>query len=269
MEDMSDMHLTGKTVIITGASSGIGRHMARECATMGVKTLILIARSEDKLERLKKEILMQYTLNVDLRPLDLGDLEAVKQEFERIKLDYHVIDILINNAGFGKFDLFSEAQINEMDSMFRVNVLGLMAVTRMILPKMLQQGEGHIINVASIAGKISTPRSTVYSATKHAVLGFSNGLRMELTGTGIRVTTVNPGPIRTNFFNIADQSGAYQKSVGRFMLDPESVAKKTIRCIGTRKRELNLPWSMNLGARLYQWMPSVVERVAGPLFNKK
>jgi uncharacterized protein len=260
--------LKGKTVIVTGASSGIGRQMARECARLGAN-LILIARSVDRLERLKKELTMQHEVKVDVRPFDLADSDAVKTCLEAIKLDYHEIHVLINNAGFGIFDTFAEAKLEDIDHMFRVNVLGLMTVTRLILPKMLQQGSGHIINVASIAGKIATPKSTVYSATKHAVLGFSNGLRMELAGTGVHVTAVNPGPIRTNFFNVADPEGNYSNKVGRFMISPEEVAQKVVAAIGTRKREINIPRSMDFGARLYQWFPGLVERVAGPLFNKK
>lgn len=265
---MREHVLKGKTVIVTGASSGIGRQMARECAARGAH-VILIARSEDRLERLKNELTMQHEVKVDLRPLDLGDAEAVKKVFEAIKLEYPEIHVLINNAGFGIFDTFAEAKLEDIERMFRVNVLGLMTVTRLILPKMLQQGAGHIINVASIAGKIATPKSTVYSATKHAVLGFSNGLRMELAGTGVHVTSVNPGPIRTHFFTIADPEGFYTTKVGRFMMTPEEVAGKVVDAIGTRKREINLPWAMDFGARLYQWFPGLIERVAGPLFNKK
>jgi hypothetical protein len=92
---------------------------------------------------------------------------------------------------------------------------------------------------------------------------------MELAGTGVHVMAVNPGPIQTNFFTIADPEGFYTNKVGRFMITPEAVAGKVVAAIGTRKRELNLPWSMNFGARLYQWFPGLVEKVAGPLFNKK
>lgn len=265
---MNNPWLKGKRVMITGASSGIGRYMARECAASGAD-LILVARSLDRLERLKNEILMQYEIKVGIHQLDIGDLESVKMVLEPMTRDGDRIDCLINNAGFGKFDLFAEANLDDIENMFHVNVLGLMTVTRLILPKMIQQGSGHIINVASIAGKIATPRSTVYSATKHAVLGFSNGLRMELAGSGIHVTTVNPGPIQTNFFNVADPGGHYISKVGRFILNPEDVAKKVVASIGTRKRELNLPRSMDLGARVYQWVPGLVERFAAPLFNKK
>jgi uncharacterized protein len=260
--------LKGKTVIITGASGGIGRHMVREVSKFGANSII-IARSTDKLNRLKSEIEMQYDVHVDPVTLDMGDMDAVKKAFEKINLDYPTVDVLINNAGFGIFDYFEEAKLEDTKRMFDVNVIGLMTATRMLLPKMLQQGEGHIINIASIAGKLATPKSSVYSATKSAVLGFSNGLRMELAGKGIKVTTVNPGPIKTNFFNIADPSGTYPANVSQWMVEPEVVAQKVVAAIGTNRREVNLPLSMSAGARLYLIFPKLVEKIAGRWLNKK
>ncbi|GGH79386.1 short-subunit dehydrogenase [Pullulanibacillus pueri] len=267
---MAKGKLHGKTIIVTGASAGIGRHMVRECAKQGASTLIIIARSEDKLERLKAELGMQYDeVTVDVYPLDIGNLEALQNTFEAIKWQYSTIDVLINNAGFGIFSLFEEASFLDMKTMLDVNVLGMMAATRMLLPKMRQQGEGHIINVASIAGKMATPKSSVYSATKAAVLGFTNGLRSEVRRQGIKVTAVNPGPIKTNFFKIADPEGNYVKNVERWMVSPESVAEKVVAAIGTNKREINLPFAMHAGAKLYQMFPRTVEKIAGGLLNKK
>ena len=267
---MSSGKLQGKTVVITGASAGIGRHMVRECAKQGASTLIIIARSEDKLERLKAEVLMQYDdIQVDIFSLDMGDIAALQETFEKIKWNYSTVDVLINNAGFGVFALFEEANFEDMKKMFDVNVLGMMAATRMLLPKMRQQGHGHIINVASIAGKLATPKSSVYSASKAAVLGFTNGLRMEVAPHGIRVTAVNPGPIKTNFFKTADPEGNYVKNVARWMLTPEDVAAKVVAAIGKRKREINLPFVMSAGAKLYQLFPRTVDKIAGRLINKK
>ncbi|MGV3488979.1 MAG: SDR family NAD(P)-dependent oxidoreductase [Tuberibacillus sp.] len=258
----------GRTVIVTGASGGIGRHMVREVSKRGANTIIL-ARSTDKMERLKSEIEMQYDVQVTPFTLDMGDMDRVKKIFEQINLNWPTIDVLINNAGFGIFDYFEQAKLEDIKRMFEVNVLGMMTATRMILPKMLQQGEGHIINIASIAGKLATPKSSVYSATKSAVLGFTNGLRMELAGKGIRVSAVNPGPIKTNFFQIADPEGNYSANVARWMIEPEAVARKVVAVIGTRKREVNLPLFMSAGARLYQMFPAFVEKVAGGMINKK
>ncbi|GGE37897.1 putative oxidoreductase YqjQ [Pullulanibacillus camelliae] len=260
--------LEGKTVIVTGASMGIGRHMVRECARLGAHTII-IARSTDKLERLRSEILMQYDVAVDSFTLDMGDRNALRQTFETIKWQYPKIDVLINNAGFGVFTQFEEMRFEDIEHMFAVNVLGMMTATRMILPKMRQQGDGHVINVASMAGKVATPKSIVYSASKAAVLSFTNGLRSEVRKQGIRVTAVNLGPVKTNFFKTADPEGNYVKSVERWMLEPEAVAEKVIAVIGRKKREINLPFSMNAGAKLYQLFPGAVDTFAGRIINKK
>ena len=109
------------------------------------------------------------------------------------------IDILVNNAGFGIFKTFEDASMDEVKDMFQVNVFGLVACTKAVLPYMVNKNEGHIINIASLAGKIATRNQVRMQTTKHAVLGFTNSLRMELANTDIYVTAINPGPIDTNF----------------------------------------------------------------------
>jgi uncharacterized protein len=153
--------------------------------------------------------------------------------------------------------------------MFEVNVVGLIACTSMVLPTMRERRFGHIINIASQAGKIATPKSSIYSATKHAVLGYSNSLRMELADHQVFVTTVNPGPIATNFFNIADEKGTYVKNVQKFMLQPEFVAGKVVDAMLTKTREINLPRWMNLGSIVYTLFPRAFERIGRKAFNKK
>lgn len=156
-----------------------------------------------------------------------------------------------------------------MKGMFNVNVIGLMVCTRMVLPKMREQRSGHIINIASQAGKIATPKSSVYAATKHAVLGYTNSLRMELADYNVYVTAVNPGPIATNFFQIADEKGTYVKNVKRIMLQPEYVAKKVVDKIFTPAREINLPRWMNAGSIIYTLFPRLFERLGKKAFNQK
>jgi uncharacterized protein len=153
--------------------------------------------------------------------------------------------------------------------MFGVNVVGLIACTSMVLPMMRENRSGHIINIASQAGKIATPKSSIYSATKHAVLGYTNSLRMELSDLHITVTAVNPGPIETNFFNIADEEGTYVKSVERYMLKPEFVARKVVDAMLTGTREINLPRWMNAGSILFALFPRLFERVGKRVLNKK
>jgi uncharacterized protein len=260
--------LQGKNIVITGASGGIGAEIAKLCAKRGAN-LTLLARSVDKLEQLKANLESQYSIKVFVHKLDVANTDEIERVFTTIFEEMKTIDILVNNAGFGVFREAHEAAITEVKSMFEVNVVGLMACTSMVLPKMRQRRFGHIINIASQAGKIATPKSSVYSATKHAVLGYSNSLRMELADHQVFVTTVNPGPIATNFFNIADEKGTYVKNVQKFMLQPEYVANKVVGAMLTKTREINLPRWMNLGSVVYTLFPRAFERIGRKAFNKK
>lgn len=134
--------------------------------------------------------------------------------------------------------------------MFQVNVLGLIRLCREVGGDE-KKGRGHIINIASQAGKTATPKSAVYAGTKFAVRGYSNALRLELKQYGISVTTVNPGPIRTDFFAKADPDGSYLAKLGRWVLDPGRAAELIVESMLTNRREINLPWPMELGARFY------------------
>lgn len=265
---MSKQKLKGKIVVITGASSGVGREIALMFAEKEAVPL-LIARSGDKLDSLKRTIFDRFRIAAQSYVLDVGRTEDVKKVFEQILIDFGRVDVLVNCAGFGVFDYFSEVKMEDIKEMFAVNAIGLLACTKMVVPQMIRRRSGHIVNIASIAGKMATPKSTVYSATKHAVLGFSDGLRTELADQGVSVTAVNPGPIRTPFFEIADPGGNYVKSVGRFMLEPSFVARKVVGAVEKNKREVNLPWYMGAGATFYRIFPRFVEWAAKPWLKLK
>ncbi|MGF6948539.1 short-subunit dehydrogenase [Neobacillus sp. B4I6] len=261
-------HLKGKNIVITGASGGIGAEIAKLCAASGAN-LVLLARSIGKLEQLQTELQQKYQVKVDVFKLDVSDTAQVQEVFQRIFDKIGEIDILVNNAGFGIFREAHLATLDEIKGMFDVNVVGLMACTSMVLPKMRERRFGHIINIASQAGKIATPKSSVYSASKHAVLGYTNSLRMELSDYNVQVTSVNPGPIATNFFNIADEKGTYVKNVQRFMLKPEYVAQKVVDSMLSKTREINLPRWMNMGSVVYVLFPRLFERIGRRAFNRK
>ncbi|MBM7693204.1 short-subunit dehydrogenase [Peribacillus deserti] len=264
---MSD-HLRDKYVAVTGASGGIGREIALKAAERGAH-LILLARSEERLKQLRQEIITRYRVEAYVYKLDVGDLPQVEKVFTRVLSEVGRIDILVNNAGFGVFKDAHETDLEEARTMFDVNVLGLAACTKMVLPHMKVRKSGHIINIASQAGKIASPKSSIYSATKHAVLGYTNSLRLELADDRIFVTSVNPGPIATNFFAIADESGTYVKNVQRFMLKPDFVAEKVVNSMLTKKREINLPGWMNLGSIFFSLFPKTFERVGKKFIFKK
>nr|WP_090886835.1 SDR family oxidoreductase [Evansella caseinilytica] len=255
-------------VVITGASSGIGKELAFAVAARG-GTPVMLARSRDRLFELAEEMEKQTGIVPLVHQMDVTDPTAVENTFSHIGKQVDKIDVLINNAGFGIFEYAHKTTLETMKSMFDVNVFGAVSCTQAVLGDMMTRRGGHIIFVASQAGKLATPKSSAYSATKHALLGYANSLRMEVAASGIRVSVVNPGPVRTSFFDNADRDGNYRQNVESFMLDPIKVADKTIKLIEKPKREVNLPGWMNIGTKLYQLFPGLVEKVAGKQFHRK
>ncbi|WP_208559695.1 SDR family NAD(P)-dependent oxidoreductase [Marinilactibacillus kalidii] len=248
------MDLKGKIVLITGASSGIGEEMAYAAAKKGA-TLVLCARREDRLEEVRNHCLGLTTADVHVYPLDVSNPDAIEQTMANIESEVGTIDVLINNAGFGHTEEFVSYDLNKAENMFRVNVLAVLYLSQLAAIQMAEKQSGHIINVASIAGKVATPKAAVYSATKFAVIGFSNALRLELAPLNVKVTTINPGPVDTAFFDSFDPSGNYLDKIRSFVLTSEEVAEKTINVIGTNKREVTLPFSLNVASKFYNLFP--------------
>jgi len=226
---------------------------------------VLTGRNISKL----KEISAAIKGKSSFYQMDVTDNEQVKRTVEAVIAEYGKIDVLLNNAGYGKFENFISMNVESFEQMMDTNYLGIVRCTKAVVPHMVKQGNGHIVNIASLAGKIGTAKSTSYTATKHAVLGFTNALRMELREQGIQVSAVNPGPIDTPFFSLADPSGSYVKNVNWFMMKPEYVVKKIIRLIERRKAELDLPKTAAFGIKLYQLLPRTIDRLFGGMLNRK
>ncbi|MBB5326287.1 hypothetical protein HNQ34_003421 [Anoxybacillus tepidamans] len=261
------MKLAGKHVVITGASGGLGERIAYEVAKRkGIP--VLLARNEEKLANIAAHIEATYNVSCRYEQLDVSDIAAVEAVFHKL-LEEMDIDVLVNNAGFGVFRYVEDIDLKETEEMFAVNVCGLIACTKMVYPHMMKRRSGHIINIASQAGKIATPKSSVYAATKHAVLGFTNSLRMEAAQYGVYVTSVNPGPIETNFFTVADASGDYVKNVKKWMLKADDVARSIVDVMMMPAREVNMPRWMNAGSKLYQLFPTLIETIGKTAFFKK
>jgi hypothetical protein len=260
--------LKGKTIAITGASGGLGEKIAHLSAARGAR-LVLLARNRQKLDQIARQIHAEYQADCLPVVLDLSRHEDIAPVFQSILKQTGGIDVLVNNAGYGVFAEAGDVALEDLQGMIAVNVIGLIACTKEVIPSMKERGSGHIINVASQAGKIATPKSSVYAATKHAVLGYTNSLRMELAENGIFVTAVNPGPMATRFFEIADPGGSYVENVGRFLLRADKVAEKIVDAMMTRRREINLPVWMNAGSMMYALFPGLVERLGKKAFFKK
>lgn len=191
-----------KTVFITGASSGIGEACARKFAANGCR-LILNARRADKLEALKAELNAQYGTEVLLLPFDVRDREAATEAISNMPSEWAEIDILINNAGLALgVDKEYSCDLDECFTMIDTNIKALLMITRLVVPGMVERQRGHIINIGSVAGDAAYPGGSTYCATKAAVKALSDGLRMDLYETPIRVTNVKPGLVETNFSNI-------------------------------------------------------------------
>ncbi|SEM40270.1 hypothetical protein SAMN05216431_10287 [Ligilactobacillus sp. WC1T17] len=261
-------NLTGKVALITGASSGMGEQIAYELAKKGA-IVVCCARRLDRLEEVAAICRKISHQEAYAFAVDVSVPNQIEKLVEKVEATIGPIDVLVNDAGFGLMEKALDFDMTIAERMFRVNVLGLIYMTKYTALHMAERKRGAIINIASMAGKMATPKSSVYSATKFAVLGYSNALRLELKPLGISVLTVNPGPVRTDFFNIADESGKYLESISNMALNPEIVAKKVVKTIGTAKRELNLPGYMEVAHHLYQMCPYLGDYLAGSIFNKK
>jgi NADP-dependent 3-hydroxy acid dehydrogenase YdfG len=190
--------MKNKIVLITGATSGIGRACAHKFASMGAD-IILNGRKVELMEEIKNE-LVALGVDVLLLPFDVRDREAMRSAVDSLEGKWKNIDVLINNAGlvFG-VDKEFEGSLDEWDIMIDTNIRALLAMTRMVVPTMVERGAGHIINIGSIAGDAAYPGGSVYCATKAAVKALSDGLRIDLVDTPLRVTNIKPGMVETNF----------------------------------------------------------------------
>jgi NADP-dependent 3-hydroxy acid dehydrogenase YdfG len=190
---------TQKVIWITGASSGIGEALTKIFARCGAK-MVLSARTEAGLQRVRDECIAAGASGEDLLviPLDIVDYDAMPSAVASVLEAFSRIDMLINNAGMSQRSFCLDTNMDVYRSMLEVNVLGQIALTKQVLPAMVEQGSGHLVVTASVAGKVGAPLRTGYCAAKHAVMGFFDALRTEVAYLGIRVSTVVPGFIRTN-----------------------------------------------------------------------
>lgn len=187
------------TVFITGASSGIGMACAHKFAANGYQ-LILNARREQPLRELADNLHRQYGTRTLVLPFDVRDREEAKRQIANLPAEWQDIDILVNNAGLALgLEKEYEGDFADWDTMIDTNIKALLSITRFVVPGMVARNKGHIINIGSVAGDAAYPNGAVYCATKAAVKTLSDGLRLDLAHTPIRVTTIKPGLVETNF----------------------------------------------------------------------
>lgn len=202
-----------KTALITGASSGIGKELAKIHAAKG-GDLIIVARSEDKLNQLKKELEEDYNSTVFVIPKDLTQPTAIQEIYEQVAAAGLKVDFLINNAGFGGIGKFGERALAEEIAMIHLNVVALTSLTHVFLQDFVRNNSGKILNVSSTASLMPGPLQAVYFATKAYVTSFSNAISEELRGTNITVTNLMPGATETQFGAVSgmDKTAMFQKT---------------------------------------------------------
>jgi NADP-dependent 3-hydroxy acid dehydrogenase YdfG len=193
------MSLKGKIVFVTGASAGIGAATALALAAEGAR-LLLAARRAGKLAEVASKALERGALAVHSIDLDVRDHRAVQQTIDDLPAEWAEIDILVNNAGLSRgLEKLYMGRIQDWEEMIDTNVKGLLYVTRAVVPGMVVRGRGHVINMGSTAGELTYPNGAVYCATKAAERAINDGLRMDVLGTPVRVTSVDPGMVETDF----------------------------------------------------------------------
>ncbi|RLQ96564.1 SDR family NAD(P)-dependent oxidoreductase [Falsibacillus albus] len=214
-----------ETVLITGASNGIGLEMAEIFSQKG-HTVVLAARSKEKMEEIKHDLEKKYNNTILVKGMDLSVQGAPQDLYEELKRENIQIDILINNAGFGLFGDFTDTDLDKELNMIQLNVSALTAMSKLFSKDMVQRGKGKILNVASTAAFQPGPLMAVYYATKAYVLSFSEALENELSGTGVHVSTLCPGPTETGFSDKAElgQSKLFTSGV----MDAKKVAAQAV-----------------------------------------
>jgi len=254
--------LDGCNTLITGASAGIGREFARQLAGRA-HFMILVARREDRLAELRDELQEQHpNLAVQIRQVDLADparLQELMEWFDRENIN---VDLLINNAGLGDSGPFATSDPIRNEEMTLVNVVALTSLTRHVLPQMIAKRRGGILNVSSSAGFLPVPGSAVYAATKAYVTSFSEALRAELHGTGISVCALCPGPVRTEFQQVARRLDGQPETGPQFVLVPvEQVVRDAIRGLEVDRPIVIPGFAMKLAMLLARLTPMPLLRM--------
>lgn len=249
---MNTANFKGTTVLITGASSGIGAAFAHYLASLGAN-LILTARSEGKLNQIADDLKKKYATLVHIFPADLSNTDAPQQIFDQAKSAGLTVDVLINNAGFGKWAHFLAEDIETYQRMLSVNINAVVHLTYLFIPSMLARGKGGVINVASTASFQPVPYIAVYSASKSFVLNFTEALSGEYRENGLRFLALCPGNTATNFMAVANADTS-----GMPFAVPEDVVKSAINAF-IQKRGYHIPGVANY---LTSLLPRILPRAA-------
>jgi len=253
--------LRSKVVIVTGASSGIGEAAARAFGQAGAR-VVLAARRLERLETLAHEIQsLGPGVQAAAVAADLSQLADIQNLVAQTLQRFGRIDVLFNNAGFGRLGWLENLDpVKDIEAQLAVNLLGVIQTTRQVLPVMIEQKSGHVINMASMSAFVGTPTYSIYAASKFAVRGFSEALRREVAPWGIRVSVIYPGGVATEFAAHAGIKRKTGATTPRWMvLSADDVARTVVGLARHPRPGLIVPWPHRLSAWLNQWFPALVD----------
>lgn len=264
------MNLDGCHALVTGASAGIGREFARQLADRA-QSIVLVARRQARLEELRDELTKRNpALQVHLHATDLAEAAQLQRLFEWLTQEKIKVDFLINNAGLGDIGAFATSAADKIDQMMRVNIVALTKLAHRLLPEMVRQKRGAILNVSSSASFLPIANFAVYAASKAYVTSFSEGLRAELRGTGVSICALCPGPVHTEFTQIAQRpDNPIPPGPELAYVSAEEVARAGLKAIED-DRPLVIPGAiMKIVMMLTRMMPLVLLRVVSRISGKR
>lgn len=255
------------TALITGASGGLGEQFARLCAAEGMD-LVLVARSKEVLEVLATELQTKHSINVLVIAADLSTPESAEEIVHTINTQNIAITTLINNAGFGSYGLFVQGNTQDQQKMLQVNIAALTALTRLVLPGMIERKYGRILNIASTAAFQPGPLMAMYYATKAYVMNFSIALSNETRNTGVTVTCLCPGPTKTGFSSHANMAKTRLFTLG--LMDANTVARIGLTALRRGKPLVIAGLRNRIGVFLTRLIPrttaaAIARRVQSPI----
>ena len=255
------MEWSGAVAVVTGASRGIGREVARQAALKGAR-VGLVARNKPDLEAVLKEIGGRGAVAT----ADVADRQATEQALAQLTAELGPVDILVNNAGIGSYGRVSDLPVDEFERVMDVNYFSCVYATKAVLPSMLARRRGHIVNLASIAGRIGAPMEAAYSASKFAMVGFTEALAFEVAPLGIGVSMVNPGPVETDFFDTRGHAyeGNFPKPVSA-----RRVADAVIEVVESDGLERVIPRALRPAVVFRHMAPPIYRRGTARVLSKQ
>jgi short-subunit dehydrogenase len=253
----------GSSVVVTGGSRGIGLAIATEALSRGAR-VGLIARSAADLDRAASRLRESRVGGIATAVADVASRDQFEGALEELADSLGPVDVLVNNAGTGAYGRFGESELDVFEHALAVNYLGTVYGTRAVLPGMVERGRGHIVNIASVAGRVATPGESAYSGSKFAVVGFTQCVAMELRGSGVGISMILPGPVDTSGFFTDDEE--YTRSFPP-KVPVDRVAKAALRSVDRHQLEVVVPAWFRAIAIVQAGFSGVIGRLPAGLFD--